>query len=287
MARNIAAAGHNVRAWNRTISRARHLAEDGVRVEADAADAVRDADAVVTMVLDGAAVQDVMQNVAPAMREGAVWVQSTTVGPAAQSRLAALARERGLIFFDAPVWGTRTPAETGQLTVLAAGPAGARPVAQAVFDAVGRTTLWVGEDAGAGPASSLKLVLNSWVVAVTNTGAEVMALAKGLEVDPDQFFAAIAGGPLDLPYLRNQAASIRDGNATLNFSVDAALKDSRLVVDAGEQAGVPPGHRRRLRRALPPSVLAGPRRGGIHDGGVPHQLRRVRSACSTRPAAKS
>ncbi len=141
MARNIAAAGHEVRVWNRTISRAQPLAGDGIRVEADAADAVRDADAVVTMVLDGAAVLDVMGTVAPAMREGAVWVQSTTVGPAAQSQLAALAREQGLIFFDAPIWGTRTPAETGQLTVLAAGPAAARPVAQAVFDAVGRITL--------------------------------------------------------------------------------------------------------------------------------------------------
>ena len=153
MARNIAAAGHEVRAWNRTISRARPLAQEGIRVEADAADAVRDADAVVTMVLDGAAVLDVMGTAAPAMRRDAVWVQSTTVGPGAQSRLAALARERALIFFDAPVWGTRMPAETGQLTVLAAGPAAARPIAQAVFDAVGRTTLWVGEDADDGPAS--------------------------------------------------------------------------------------------------------------------------------------
>ncbi len=238
MARNIAAAGHEVRAWNRTISRARPLAQEGIRVEADAADAVRDADAVVTMVLDGAAVLDVMGTAAPAMRRDAVWVQSTTVGPGAQSRLAALARERALIFFDAPVWGTRMPAETGQLTVLAAGPAAARPIAQAVFDAVGRTTLWVGEDADDGPASSLKLVLNSWVVALTNTGAEVLALAKGLKVDPDQFFAAIGGGPLDLPYLRNQAASILAGDATLNFSVDVALKDTRLIVEAGEQAGV-------------------------------------------------
>ncbi len=65
-----------------------------------------------------------------------------------------------------------------------------------------------------------------------------MALAKGLKVDLNQFFAAIDGEPLDLPYLRIQAASILHGDATLNFSVDVALKDARLIVEAGEQAGV-------------------------------------------------
>jgi 3-hydroxyisobutyrate dehydrogenase len=238
MARNLAAAGHDVRAWNRTIARAEPLAEHGVRVVADSAEAVRDADVVLTMLLDGPAVLDVMNAVAPALREGAVWAQCSTVGPQAQGELAAFAARHGLLFLDAPVVGTKQPAESGQLIVLAAGPAAARPVADRVFDAVGRRTVWVGEDGAGGPASALKLVVNSWVLAVTNATGEVMALAKALAVDPDQVFAALEGGALDLPYLHLKAQAIRDADYAASFTVDAALKDARLIVQAGEGAGL-------------------------------------------------
>ncbi|HEY5835951.1 NAD(P)-dependent oxidoreductase [Streptomyces sp.] len=238
MARNLAAAGHAVRAWNRTIARAQPLADDGVRVVADPAEAVRGADAVITMLLGGPSVLDVMDTAAPALGHGAVWAQSSTVGPAAQAELAALAHEHGARFVDAPVLGTKAAAESGQLTVLAAGPAAARPVAEPVFDAIGRTTLWVGEDGTQGVASSLKLVLNSWVLAVTNATAEAMALAKGLGVDPERFFEAIDGGPLDLPYLHTKSAAIRSGDFTPSFTVEGAWKDARLIVAAGERAGV-------------------------------------------------
>ncbi|MEE4544439.1 NAD(P)-dependent oxidoreductase [Streptomyces sp. V4-01] len=238
MARSLVAAGHRVSAWNRTADRARPLAEHGVRVLTDPQAAVRGADAVITMLLDGSAVLDVMHRAAPELREGVVWVQSSTVGPTAQGELAAFAHEHGVAFLDAPVLGTRQAAESGQLTVLAAGPAAARPVAERVFEAIGRGAIWLGQDGTEGPASSLKLVLNSWVLAVTNATAETMALARGLGVDPDRFFEAIDGGPLDMGYLRAKADAIRSGDFTPNFSVEGAWKDLRLIVAAGERGGV-------------------------------------------------
>lgn len=238
MARSLAAAGHRVTAWNRTADRARPLAEHGIRVVADPQAAVRDADAVVTMLLDGPTVLDVMRRAAPGLRDGVVWLQSSTVGPTAQGELAAFAHEHGAYFWDAPVLGTRGVAETGQLTVLAAGPAVARPVAERVFEAIGRSTIWLGQDGTEGPASSLKLVLNSWVLAVTNATAETMALARGLGVDPDRFFEAIDGGSLDMGYLRVKADAIRNGDFTPQFTVEGAAKDLRLIVAAGERNGV-------------------------------------------------
>lgn len=238
MARNLARAGHEVRAWNRTADRARPLADDGIQVLADPADAVRGADAVITMLLDGAAVLDVMHRAAPSLHAGMVWVQSSTVGPTAQGELAGLAREHGMPFLDAPVLGTRQVAESGQLTVLAAGPDAARPVAEPVFEAIGSSTVWLGQDGASGAASNLKLVLNNWVLAVTNATAETMALAHGLGVDPDRFFAAIDGGPLDLPYLRAKAAAIRSGDYAPNFTVEGAWKDLRLILAAADRAGV-------------------------------------------------
>jgi 3-hydroxyisobutyrate dehydrogenase len=238
MARNLAAAGHRVRAWNRTIARAQPLADAGVQVVADPAQAVRDADAVVTMLLDGPAVREVMRAAGPALKKGAVWVQSSTVGPDAQRELAALAAEHGVLFLDAPVLGTRQPAESGQLTVLAAGPAAAKAKAGPVLDAISSKVVWVGEDGTDGPASALKLVVNSWLLAITNATGESMALAKGLGVDPARFFEAIEGGALDLPYLRLKAGAILKDDYSPSFTVEVAHKDLRLIMAAGERAGV-------------------------------------------------
>ena len=87
---------------------------------------------------------------------------------------------RGIAFVDAPVLGTRQPAEERKLVVLASGPAALRGRVQPVLDAVGRKTMWVGET---GAGTRLKLVTNSWVLAVVEAGAETIALAEGLGLD--------------------------------------------------------------------------------------------------------
>ncbi len=180
MVRNLARAGHTVRAWNRSRDKAEPLIADGAHVADTPAEAVRDADVVLTVLYDGPATLDVMRQAAPGLRPGAAWVQSTTAGPDALGALADFARDQGLVFYDAPVLGTRQPAEAGQLVVLAAGPAEARDTVTPVFDAVGARTVWTGEDGAAGSATRLKLVVNSWVIAATNAAGETLALAEAL-----------------------------------------------------------------------------------------------------------
>ncbi|MFJ1651869.1 NAD(P)-dependent oxidoreductase [Streptomyces sp. NPDC088337] len=239
MARNLAKAGHTVRVWNRTRAKAEPLAADGAHVAGTPAEAVRDADVVLTMLYDGGTVLRVMREAAPALGRGTVWAQSTTVGLEAAGELAALADEHGLVLYDAPVLGTRQPAEAGRLTVLAAGPAEGRETVTPVFEAVGSRTVWTGEDAAAATATRLKLVANSWVVAATAATGEALALAKGLGVDPQDFFDLIADGPLDMGYLHAKAGVILD-DAYLppSFAVATAEKDARLIVQAGEAHGV-------------------------------------------------
>jgi 3-hydroxyisobutyrate dehydrogenase len=224
MARSLAAAGHEVRAWNRTTERARPLADYGVSVGEDPLEAVRGADAVVTMLLDGPAVLDVMRDATQVMRQGAVWMQSATVGPDAQRELAELAGGAGLLFLDAPVLGTRQPAENGQLTVLAAGSDEAVAAAAPLFDAVGQKTVRVAGDPAESPASKLKLVLNSWVLALNNATGEAMALAVALGADPETFLEAVKGGAMDVPYLHMKAQAIRNGDYAPSFTVDGALR---------------------------------------------------------------
>lgn len=233
MARNIAAAGTPVRVWNRTAAKARPLADAGCTVAATPDEAVADADIVVTMLTDGDAVESVMAGLTPP--RGAVWAQTTTVGAAAAERLAGRAADLGMEFVDAPVLGTRAPAEQGALIVLAAGPAPARRRLDPVFDAIGSRTVGMERP---GDASRLKLVANSWVLALSSATGEAVALAEGLGVDPRTFLDLVSGGPLDSGYLHAKAGAILGGDYTPSFTVANAYKDARLVREAGEAAGV-------------------------------------------------
>lgn len=238
MARNLLRGGLAVRAWNRTRAKAEALVADGAYCADSPADAVRGADVVLTVLNDGPRVLAAMREAADGLAPGTVWAQSATVGDAATAELADFAREHGLTFVDAPVLGTKQPAEAGELVVLAAGPDRARAALAAVFDAIGGRTTWVGEDGSAGAASKLKLVLNSWVAALNHATAEAIALAHGLGVDPRAFLDSVSGGPLDNGYLRLKTETILAGDYTPSFSVDNALKDARLIVEAGERRGV-------------------------------------------------
>jgi 3-hydroxyisobutyrate dehydrogenase len=117
IARNIARAGHEVIVWNRTREKAEAI--DGPEVAAAPAEAVREAEVVVTMLSEGDAVREVMTGGAlGAFAPGAIWLQTSTVGLAALEELAALAGGAGAPFVDCPVLGTKKPAEEAQLTVL-------------------------------------------------------------------------------------------------------------------------------------------------------------------------
>ena len=180
MARNIARGGHDVRAWNRSRDKAEPLTEDGAQVFDTPGEAARGANVILTMLADADAVIASMDGddgalTAPHADE-AIWLQMSTIGEEATDWCAGLAGRYGAGFVDAPVLGTREPAEKGELVVLASGPEEARPRVQPVFDAIGLRTIHVGQ---AGAGTRLKLVANSWVLAVVQTGAETVALAEG------------------------------------------------------------------------------------------------------------
>ena len=239
MARNLLRAGHDVSVWNRDAAKTEPLAADGARRAADPADAVESADVVLTMLYNAAAVEEVMRAAAPGIRPGMAWVQSTTVGVQDVPGLAKLAAELGLDLVQAPVSGTRAPAEAGQLLVLAAGPDAVRQRVAPVLDAIGARTIWTGQDPAEGSATRLKLVVNSWVIAASNAAGEVVALSEELGVDPQQFLNVIDGGGLDLPYLRTKMGLIlEEGLEPASFAVDTARKDAHLIVDAAAELGL-------------------------------------------------
>jgi 3-hydroxyisobutyrate dehydrogenase len=235
MARSLIRAGLDVTVWNRSADKARPLEQEGARVVEDAASAVSGADVVLTMLFDADAVAAVMEQALPAVDRSALWVQTSTVGLDGTARLARLADRHGVGFIDAPVLGTRKPAEEGALIVLAAGPQNLREAVAPVFDAIGSRVVWVGERAGDG--HRLKLVANSWVLSVVGATAQAVSLAEALGVDPRLFLDAITGGPLDCAYTQLKGKAMIAGEFPPAFTLGGAVKDTALIAEAMRDAG--------------------------------------------------
>ena len=235
IARNIARAGLPTRVWNRSRAKVEPLAADGAYLARTPRDAASGAGIVITMLADEDAVVAAMDGPDGALRAlagQALWVQMSTIGEAATRRCAELANRAGVGFVDAPVLGTRQPADEGKLVILESGPPEARPRLAPVFDAIGQRTIRVGE---AGAGSRLKTVVNCWVLAVVEAGAEIIALAEGLGLDPALFFSAVDGGTLDLPYLRTKGKAMTTREFTPAFRLALAAKDAGLARRAAEE----------------------------------------------------
>ena len=253
MARNVAAAGHEVRAFNRTRERAEPLAADGVQVAGSPDEAAADAEIVVTMLSDGDAVEAVAAELS--FPEGAVWAQMSTVGIEATERLLARAAGAGVTLVDAPVLGTKAPAEQGKLIVIASGDAGARERCAPVFDAVGARTIALGDEPGA--STRMKLVLNAWLVSLVEGLAESVALAEGLGVDPASFLEIIDGGPLGPAYAKMKGTMMIERSYEPSFSLALAAKDARLALEAAAASGLELPALRAIRAQLEKGVERG------------------------------
>jgi 3-hydroxyisobutyrate dehydrogenase len=235
MAASALRAGIPTIVWNRTPAAARDLAELGAEVAETAADAARRAPIVITMVSDTDAVVTIArdQGMLAALAPGAIWVQMSTIGVAGIERVAAMAQaERpDVTLLDAPVSGSRDPAERGQLTIFASGPEAARPRVAPLFDALGQRTIWVG---GVGAGSRVKLVNNTMVAFAAEAVAAAVALAGRLGLATETVIEALGGGPLVSSWQAAKLDRIAKGEFSAQFALSLALKDVRLALQAAD-----------------------------------------------------
>jgi 3-hydroxyisobutyrate dehydrogenase len=233
MARNLVAAGLTTRVWDRSAAAAGPLGDTGAVVAASAREAVAGAAVVITMLPTADVVESVMlgDGVAGAFADGAVWAQMGTIGVAATRRIRdRLAADRpGVMFVDAPVSGSKGPAEQGQLLILASGPAAAADLVRPVFDVLGRKTVWLGE---AGQGSRVKLVVNAYMSILIEGVAETLELADRLGIGHQQLAEVIEGGPLDAPIAGAKLHKMDQRDFTAEFPLEWALKDVDLAIGA-------------------------------------------------------
>jgi len=235
MATSALRAGVPTIVWNRTSAATRDLAALGAEVAETAADAARRAAIVVTMVTDADAVISIArdQGMLEALAPGAIWVQMSTIGVRGIERVAVVAeKERpDVTFLDAPVSGSKEPAEQGQLTIFASGPDEARARVTPLFEALGQRTIWVGP---VGAGTRLKLVNNTWLAFTAEAVASSVALARRLGLETETVVSALEGGPLVSTWQAAKLQRILEGDFSPQFALKLALKDVHLALEAAE-----------------------------------------------------
>ncbi len=240
MARNLAGAGLPTTVWDRSPSATAPLSQAGARVAASPAEAVRGARLVITMLPTASIVESVIfgDGAAKTLEQGAVWAQMGTIGITETSQLVSrLSQLRpDVMFVDAPVSGSKGPAEAGQLLILASGPEQARTIASPVFSAIGRKTVWLGE---AGQGSRMKLVVNAYMSTLIEGVAEALELASQLGINDAQLAEAIEGGPLDAPIADAKLHKMAGGDFAPEFPLEWALKDVDLAIAAASTGSLP------------------------------------------------
>jgi len=235
MASSTLRAGIPTIVWNRDAMATRDLAVLGAAVAETPSDAAQQSTIVVTMVTDADAVISIArdQGMLAALAPGSVWVQMSTIGVDGIERVATLtSTERpDVILIDAPVSGSKDPAEHGELTIFASGPTEVRSRVTPLFDALGQRTIWVGP---VGDGSRLKLVANAWLALAAEAVNTSVALARRLGLETETVVNALGGGPLVSPWQAAKLQRIAKGEFSAQFALALALKDVHLALQAAD-----------------------------------------------------
>ena len=229
MALRLIRAGHRVRVYNRSRDKAAALVADGAEVASTANDAVRGKEAVFTMVPDTPDLEAVIAAIEPALEEGQLLIDMSTVAPAAARALSAKLIERHVDFLDAPVSGGDTGAKEGTLTIMVGGSEAAFNRARPMLEALGKRITYMGPS-GAGQMTKL---VNQVAVAINlEATVEALMLAARGGLDPARVLEAIGAGAASSWQLNNLGPKIIAHDYRPGFFVKLIRKDLRLVAEA-------------------------------------------------------
>jgi 2-hydroxy-3-oxopropionate reductase len=238
MAANLVAAGHDVVGYNRSDAKVRQLVERGGRGAADVAEAVRDADVVLTMLPDSPDVEAVVLGeggVLDSAKPGTLLIDASTIRPDVAVRLAATARDRGVRMVDAPVSGGEAGAVEGSLSIMVGGDADDVAAARPVLEAVGTTIVHVGP---AGSGQTVKAANQLIVAGTIELVAEALVFLEAHGVDTQAAVQVLAGGLAGNRILDRKAAGMIAREFRPGFRVDLHHKDLGIVTAAAREAGV-------------------------------------------------
>jgi 3-hydroxyisobutyrate dehydrogenase-like beta-hydroxyacid dehydrogenase len=239
MATRLLDAGVPLAVWNRTRARSVPLSARGARVADTPAEAAHGADVVITMLADPGAVLSVLagdQGVLRGAARGTTMVDCSTIGPEDARAAAALCRDQGLRYVDAPVLGSVRQAEAGELVALAGGDAATVDAVEPVLRHVAKRVVRAG---AVGEGNALKLVMNLLVGGVTELLAEAVLLGERAGLAPELVRETISSSVLASPFIGYKLPQLVERRLAPLFTTELMLKDLNLVVHLGGDVGAP------------------------------------------------
>jgi 2-hydroxy-3-oxopropionate reductase len=238
MAANLVKAGFDVTGFNRSKAKIDQLVEQGGRGAASIADAVREADVIITMLPDSPDVEDVVlgeDGILAHAPAGSLWIDASTIRPDVSVRLAEAAVARGLRAVDAPVSGGEAGAIEASLSIMVGGGAAEFEAARPVLDAVGSTVVHVGP---AGSGQTVKAANQLIVAGTIELVAEAIVFLEAHGVDTEAAVKVLAGGLAGNRILDRKAAGMLARTFQPGFRIDLHHKDMGIATTAARQAGV-------------------------------------------------
>jgi 3-hydroxyisobutyrate dehydrogenase-like beta-hydroxyacid dehydrogenase len=239
-AANLARAGYELTVFNRTRATAQAwVAEHGGSVADSPAAVGAASDVVISMVVDGDQVREVLlgeQGVAQGAAPGTLCVDMSTIAPAQTRAIGADLAQRGLRMLDAPVTGSAPRAQDGTLTIMAGGAAEDYARAEPLLRVMGELVLHVG---ALGQGEMVKVINNSVAAANAATVGEALIVGQRTGVDLDALVQVMAKGSGGSTMLELKAAPMRDHDYTTLFKLEHMLKDVRLCLEEGQSADAP------------------------------------------------
>jgi 3-hydroxyisobutyrate dehydrogenase-like beta-hydroxyacid dehydrogenase len=234
MAANLVKAEHQVTVWNRTPGKT----VEGAQVAASPRAAATGAEIVWMCVSDTNAVEQVLfgeDGVEPALAEGMVVVDSSTISPAATRQFAERVRARGAAYLDAPVTGSKAGAEAGTLIFIIGGEAAALDRVKPLLAAMGKSFFHMGDT---GKGQSAKIVMNLQIAMIYEGFAEALTLATKLGVEPEKLIELVQASMVRSGVVDYKAPFVLRGDYSPNFPLRLMHKDLHLLLDAAKQARV-------------------------------------------------
>jgi 3-hydroxyisobutyrate dehydrogenase-like beta-hydroxyacid dehydrogenase len=229
MAANLLDKGFDLIVYNRTKEKANGLLEKGAKWAKSPRELAQKADIVFTMLANPAIVEKVAtgeEGFLPGMKEGALWVDSSTVNPSFSRRMAKEASSRGLRFLDAPVTGSLKPAEQGQLVFLVGGNENDLDEVRPYLNAMGKSIQHLGEN---GKGSSMKIIINLMLAQNMAVFSEAVSLGEALGLDKEVVMETLLEGPTAAPSLKLKKDNILSNQFEPEFPLEHLQKDLQLV----------------------------------------------------------
>jgi len=230
MANNLLQKGNSLFVFNRTKEKAKTLVDGGAVLCSSIADAAAQSDIMITMLSEPGVVKEAAlgeKGFLNNLKKDSVWIDCSTVNPEFSRQMAEEAKQRGIRFLDAPVAGTITPAEKGELTFFIGGEKDDVDFCMPVFEAMGKKIIHIGEN---GKGTSVKIVINLLLGQAIAGFSEGLLLGESLGVPKEKLLELLLGGPAAAPFLSAKKDKFLLNNFDTEFPLQWMLKDLRLAL---------------------------------------------------------